>query len=89
MKATEFCYWLQGLFEMAEPVALTEKQTQLVKAHLAMVFKHEIDPSYGSPEVQAALTALHESGKVGRPPRPAQPPVAHDHIHPGDVLLRC
>ena len=84
MKATEFCYWLQGLFEMAEPVALTEKQTQLVKAHLAMVFKHEIDPSYGTPEAQAALNQIHAGGK---PPR--RPPVAHDHIHPGDVLLRC
>lgn len=81
MKSVEFCYWLQGLFELGNPTTLDANQTELVKRHLAMVFKHEIDPSYGKAEAQAALNALHQGSKPV--------PVAHDHVHPGDVLLRC
>lgn len=84
MKSVEFCYWLQGMFELGNPQTLDATQTDLVKRHLAMVFKHEIDPSYGKAEHQAALSAIHGSG--GKPPHV---PVAHDHVHPGDVLLRC
>lgn len=63
MKSVEFCYWLQGLFELAKPTALTEEQTALVKQHLAMVFIHEIDPSY--PKAQKpALDAVHSGGKA-------------------------
>lgn len=46
MKSRDFCYWLQGLFEVAEPTSLDEKQTDLIKRHLNMVFIHEIDPSF-------------------------------------------
>lgn len=60
MKSREFCYWLQGLFELGQPVTLDATQTKLVKQHLAMVFKHEIDPSAGSAEHQAELSDLHE-----------------------------
>ena len=45
MKSRDFCYWLQGLFELQNPKALDEKQTDLIRAHLHMVFIHEIDPS--------------------------------------------
>jgi len=62
MTSRDFCYWLQGFFEVAKPAALTEEQTVLVKQHLAMVFKHEIDPSFGDAKVQAALDALHAPG---------------------------
>lgn len=78
MKSVEFCYWLQGLFELGKPVALTEEQTAMVKAHLDMVFIHEIDPSYPKKQ-QIPLTAAHAqnpnlSGMGGRV---------------SDVLLRC
>jgi hypothetical protein len=46
MKSRDFCYWLQGLFELQNPKALDEKQTDLIRAHLQMVFIHEIDPSF-------------------------------------------
>lgn len=46
MKSRDFCYWLQGLFELQNPKALDEKQTDLIRAHLHMVFIHEIDPSF-------------------------------------------
>ncbi len=61
MKSVEFCYWLQGIFELADPKTLDERQTALIKKHLAMVFAHEIDPSY-PPGQQDALNALHQIG---------------------------
>ncbi len=60
MKATEFCYWLQGLFELSNPQELSILQTTLIKRHLALVFKHDIDPQAGPPEYQATLQAIHD-----------------------------
>lgn len=65
MKATEFCYWLQGYFEIAEKSGecsgtLTSKQVDTVRRHLALVFKHELDPQHGPPEHQAVLQAIHD-----------------------------
>lgn len=37
MKATEFCYWLQGLFELASPETLTDTQIECIKRHAALV----------------------------------------------------
>lgn len=58
MKSVEFCYWLQGLFELANPDELNAEQTELIKRHLAMVFVHEIDKSYPQKE-QGILNATH------------------------------
>lgn len=63
MTSRDFCYWLQGLYELGKPVTLDADQTAAVKAHLALVFKHEIDPSAGGPDVQAALNKIHEGAK--------------------------
>jgi hypothetical protein len=60
MKSVDFCYWLQGLFELAEPTQLNARQTELIKRHLDMVFAHEIDDLY---ENQEKLNKIH-SGKV-------------------------
>jgi hypothetical protein len=38
MTPEQFVYWLQGFMEMADPTTLTEKQTQQIKDHLALVF---------------------------------------------------
>jgi hypothetical protein len=83
MTSRDFIYWLQGLFELAEPGALNAKQTDLIRRHLAMVFKHEIDASYGDTAHQEALNALHNTGK------PENLPIAHDHVHLDQVLFRC
>ncbi|WP_155914740.1 hypothetical protein [Asticcacaulis sp. AC460] len=58
MKATEFCYWLQGMFELSKPSELNAEQTELIRQHLAMVFVHDIDPSYPK-EQQGTLDAIH------------------------------
>jgi hypothetical protein len=87
MKATEFCYWLQGYFEISDafseagltnddgsvvpPEGISPLQTEIIRRHLALVFKHDIDPKAGSPEYQAELQAIHDgsanlAGKIMR-----------------------
>jgi hypothetical protein len=76
MTSRDFCYWLQGFFEVAEsgrdtvevngvrtckPVELNPAQVQSIRNHLAMVFKHEIDPSFGDKEKQDELNKIHNS----------------------------
>lgn len=62
MTAREFCYWLQGYFELSGQTGFTEEQLAITKKHLALVFVHEIDPSQGPAEHQAKLNQLHSSG---------------------------
>lgn len=62
MTSRDFCYWLQGFLEIGDPVTLTADQVDMVKRHLAMAFKHEIDPSFGGPEKQGPLNHLHGTG---------------------------
>lgn len=88
MTSRDFAYWLQGLFELGNPKSLDERQTDLVKRHLAMVFVHEIDPSSGGPAKQSALDAIHGIGQ--QQPTPAQAQVAHiGGEGPGGVKFRC
>lgn len=71
MKAVEFCYWLQGFFEITdghgvnrdEPLSINQIKT--IRNHLALVFKHEIDPSYGMNAVEAK--AIHDGKPTSRP----------------------
>ena len=39
MSETEFCYWLQGFFELSGSDELTPAQIQMIKSHLNLVFK--------------------------------------------------
>lgn len=75
MKSTEFCYWLQGLFEIGKPTTLDAEQVQTIKNHLNMVFVHEIDPSYPK-EQQTALNKAHEGPKLGG-------------VSPDGMVMRC
>lgn len=86
MQSRDFCYWLQGYFEIAQSgihpdqngnapaIGLNGAQIQVIKNHLNMVFKHEIDPSHGDAKHQKELAKAHE-GKSSmvrgsyRPPR--------------------
>lgn len=58
MKATEFCYWLQGMFELSDPQSLDVETTAKIKAHLEMVFFHDIDKSYPADQ-QKQLNDIH------------------------------
>ena len=78
MKATEFCYWLQGMFELANPQEFGPEQTKMIRQHLAMVFVHDIDPQAGGPEVQQKLNSLHGPSGLSGPSCP-----------PGNPVYRC
>jgi hypothetical protein len=64
MTSRDFCYWLQGVFEVGGATSLDEKQTAIVAQHLALVFKHEIDPSMGGPKHQQELNKIHHGTTV-------------------------
>ncbi len=61
MTSRDFVYFLQGFFEISESTTISEKQAQVIKNHLAMVFIHEIDPSMGDDKQQAKLDEVHTS----------------------------
>jgi len=63
MTSRDFAFWLQGFFEVADPVDITITQTEMIKSHLALVFKHEIDPSMGDVKHQDELNLIHHSSK--------------------------
>lgn len=77
MTSRDFCYWLQGFFELTNfgnPATITEQQLIQIKNHLNLVFKHEIDPSFG--EEQEELNKIHNQHLWNQP-------------NPGDTLVRC
>lgn len=59
MQSRDFCYWLQGFFEIGEPVMLGLEQIENIKKHLNLVFVHEIDPSMGDSKHQEKLNTIH------------------------------
>lgn len=66
MTSRDFCYWLQGYFEISgaskEPgeFDLDATQVELIQRHLALVFIHEIDPSAGPAPIQEKLNEIHK-----------------------------
>jgi len=66
MRSRDFCFWLQGFFEIAEASGtaanFSASQVDCIRRHLAMVFKHEIDPETKLPEgATEAQQAAHQS----------------------------
>lgn len=62
MTSLQFVFWLQGYFELSGAditKKLTEKQVDLIKRHLNLVFLHEIDLSAGPTEHQEMLNEAH------------------------------
>ena len=59
MTSRDFAFWLQGFFEVANPSTIGKTETEMIKKHLNLVFKHEIDPSMGGPEHQEILNQIH------------------------------
>jgi hypothetical protein len=77
MKATEFCFWLQGFFELSESEQLTPRQVEIIRNHLKLVFYHDIDPSYSEdPGVQAEMQIIHDGGT--KPPK-----------RQGSIIVKC
>lgn len=60
MTSRDFCFWLQGLFEIGyDGDGLEDYQVAIIKNHLNLVFKHEIDPSMGDVVHQQELNIIH------------------------------
>ncbi len=67
MSSRDFVYWLMGHLELDQSGGgMSAKQVELIKKHLALVFSHEIDPSYGDKEHQAKLNKIHHASDVIR-----------------------
>jgi hypothetical protein len=63
MKARDFCYWLQGFFELngigdSLNESLNADQIKAIRNHLNLVFLHEIDPSFKGD--RKAAQAVHD-----------------------------
>ncbi len=104
MTSRDFCYWLQGYFEIDAMVAkgehrsLNAEQIDMIKTHLAMVFKHEIDPSMGDEKHQEDLNQIHNPSGINPGPYysdtakpPAMTPGAYrpHTIYPSDRKIMC
>ena len=85
MTSRDFAYWLQGYFEINDPKTINKEQTQIIKNHLNLVFKHEIDKQYkpgdGSQEVH--------DGKIDLIPSLDENNYFNQKPQPGDELIRC
>lgn len=64
MTSVNFAYWLQGFFEITEPKEINAEQTELIKRHLNLVFKHEIDPAMGDQKHQDELNEIHSGNNA-------------------------
>ena len=82
MTSRDFCYWLQGALELSPGMALTPDQMLVVRNHLSLVFKHEID----SPDPTGELQAIHDG--VEHPPVKPIKPASGPSFHP-NPLIRC
>lgn len=79
MTSRDFAFWMQGFFEIGNVESISKEQTEIIKKHLNMVFKHEIDPSYGDLKHQIELSEIHNGPGIFKP-QPGDP---------NSTLLRC
>jgi len=68
MYSHDFCYWLQGYFEISGTKMISEEQAEIIQNHLNLVFKHEIDPSY--PGDQDEKQNIHDGKPIWSPTHP-------------------
>lgn len=64
MTSRDFAFWLQGFFEITNPVEISKIQTEMIKRHLSLVFKHEIDPAMGDNVHQEELNNIHHGSNI-------------------------
>ncbi len=67
MQSRDFCFWLQGFFELNKDArTISAEQAVIIKRHLDLVFAHEIGPSVrGRPKPEPV--------EPSPPPEPAPP----------------
>ena len=64
MNTVDFCFWLQGHFELSNDVGMSEAQVRIIRDHLNLVFVHEVDPLRESQTttVPSILNSTHSPG---------------------------
>ena len=60
MSSRDFAYWLQGFFEISGSNILDVGQVEMIKNHLNLVFKHEIDPSLNEGKTKEEVQELQD-----------------------------
>lgn len=80
MQSRDFVYWLQGFFEVSEAKELSQKQVDIIKNHLNLVFVHDIDAK-DDPDKAELYQSVHD-GKDPTIPYFADPKNK-------DTLMRC
>ena len=82
MTSRDFAFFLQGYFEISNPNEIGPDETEMIKRHLNLVFKHEIDPAMGDEKHQQVLNVIHSGdGTLG-------PSTSFPLNNPSDIL-RC
>lgn len=100
MTSRDFAYWLQGFFEVSNAETITKKQTTMIKKHLNLVFKHEIDSSMGDEKHQQELNSIRNQfsfpkteeeaiAKWGKKPSPKHESNLHGWYDPAEGVPRC
>lgn len=62
MQPRDFCYWLQGFFEVTDATDVTPKQAEIIKNHLNLVFTHVLDKEYPEKD-KDKLQKIHDGNK--------------------------
>ena len=64
MTSRDFAYWLQGFFEINSAkqggYEITDEQIDVIRNHLNLVFKHEIDPSLNAGKTGEEVKELQD-----------------------------
>lgn len=89
MTSASFAYWMQGFFEIQNPTEITAEQTQIIKNHLNLVFKHEIDPAMGDQKHQDELNEIHNKKPIVKSETNLNFPVPNKFHNPDNDLMRC
>lgn len=99
MTSRDFCYWLQGFFEIRgfdNKKPLTSVQVEMIQKHLNLVFYHEIDNSFGKDK--DGLMSLHGGASINYfPSSPVNDPKYSpfpklqgiDSLDPKQFLISC
>jgi hypothetical protein len=101
MTSRDFVFWLNGYFEISTPQTIGKNETELIKKHLNLVFKHEIDPAMGDEKHQQDLNIIHNIkhqypqteeeaiAKWGNKPSPDYTFNIHGWYNPKEGVPRC
>ncbi len=74
MQSRDFCYWLQGFFELSgQSDQITPEQATVIRRHLDLVFAHELRPALrGRPEPPTPRPMAPPAPAPLPPPEPAR-----------------